>query len=285
MDPGAFEQSLTLPQCSASEQELQDTILYTNRAPLVLAFAVSLLGYTMPNQPLSSRLSLAQAVVSVNSRSKAISLGIEKGKSAEDEGWGEGQPTVKIMGREVRVLKRWGYNWKDSKTQVEDEATEGTNPNTQETIKQERSPVIEDPALWGLDLEAARSSDRNSMLSNRGPSDTAGLPIYTAQSARAYLMRSFAYIQPPGEILDKTSPKKPSAASIAKDKEQNLAKLLQAIDLLYASWAQVLSCDELDKRSWAWYVAARPEVKNGVAGWGGKGQVSLHEILGLRRKG
>ena len=84
--------------------------MYTNRAPLVLAFAVQLLKYTMPEQPLSGRLSLAQAVVSANSRSKAVSLGLEKG-SAEQEGWGNGQPKVRVMGREIHVLKRSGYDW------------------------------------------------------------------------------------------------------------------------------------------------------------------------------
>ena len=67
----------------------------------------------MPEQPLSSRLSLAQAVVSVNSRSKAVSLGLEKAQGAETEGWGQGQPKVKVMGREISVLKRGGYEWRE----------------------------------------------------------------------------------------------------------------------------------------------------------------------------
>ena len=283
-DPRAFEESLALPECSASEEELRETILHTNRAPLVLAFAVSLLRYTMPNQPLSSRLSLAQAVVSVNSRSKAISLGIEKSKSAEDEGWGEGQPTAKIMGREMRVMKRWGYNWRDGKAKVESESIKGEDADTQETNKHDHNSVIEEPALWGLDLEAARSS-KASFISHRGPSDITGLPIYTAQSARAYLVRSFASSPPPANIAENMAKKKPPPALLAKEKEKNLAKLLQAIDLLYSSWARVLSHEELDKRAWSWYVAVRPDVENGVAGWGGKGEVSLKRILELRRKG
>lgn len=94
------------------EEVIERTVLQTNRAPLVLAFAVEVLRYTMPEQPPSSRLSLAQAVVSANSRSKAVSLGIEKGAPAEDEGWGTGQPKVRIMGRDVAVLKRGGYEWR-----------------------------------------------------------------------------------------------------------------------------------------------------------------------------
>lgn len=50
--------------------------------------------------------------MSANSRSKAVSLGIEKGPPAEDEGWGTGQPKVRVMGRDVAVLKRGGYEWK-----------------------------------------------------------------------------------------------------------------------------------------------------------------------------
>ena len=283
-DPVAFEKSLALPETSACAEELQEAILYTNRAPLVLAFAVTLLRYTMPNQPLSSRLSLAQAVVSVNSRSKAISLGIEKGNTAEDEGWGEGQPVVKVMGREIRVMKRWGYDWKHGKTNVKSEDAGVKETDSQETIKPEHKSVDEEPALWGLDLEAARTS-KNSFNSSRGSNDVGGLPIYTAQSARAYLTRSFASLPIPADGANTTAKKKPSAASIAKEKEQNLAKLLQALDLLYASWARVLSHDELDKRAWSWYVTVRPDVESGVAGWGGKGEVSLRRILDLRRKG
>jgi hypothetical protein len=79
----------------------------------MLAFAVVLIKYTKPCQPISSRLSLAQAVTSMNSKSKAINIGLEGGKAAEEEGWGGGQPLVRVMGRDVRVMKRWGYEWED----------------------------------------------------------------------------------------------------------------------------------------------------------------------------
>ncbi|KAI8628445.1 hypothetical protein F5Y19DRAFT_139898 [Xylariaceae sp. FL1651] len=111
VEPREYEASLELP-VELDEHVIATTTLLTNRAPLVLAFAVELLRYTMPEQPPSSRLSLAQAVVSANSRSKAVSIGLEKGLSADDEGWGHGQPRVRVMGREVTVLKRGGYEWK-----------------------------------------------------------------------------------------------------------------------------------------------------------------------------
>ncbi|KAI0129435.1 hypothetical protein BJ170DRAFT_578838 [Xylariales sp. AK1849] len=99
--PAEFEASLALP-VDTNEDTIARTTLVTNRAPLVLAFAVALLRYTMPEQPLSSRLSLAQAVVSANSRSKA--------------------PRARVMGREITVLKRSGYEWKGEEADVDERA-------------------------------------------------------------------------------------------------------------------------------------------------------------------
>lgn len=259
--PAAIEESLALPSVVATDEELANTILYTNRAPLVLAFAVTLLKYTMPEQPLSSRLSLAQAAVSANSRSKAVSLGIEKGNSAEEEGWGQGQPTVRVMGREIRVMKRWGYEWKEENGQTEraeNVETEQDRPGSEGRENKDRNKTV---ALWGLDL------------SSTTPNPSA-LPIHTPQSARSYLLKSFPSPPP-------SSPSSPAPAKAQKDR--NLALLLQALDRLHSSWSDVLSCPELDRRSWAWYVTVRPEVQDGVKGWGGKGEVQLGDILALRR--
>jgi hypothetical protein len=266
------EQSLELPSCENNE-EISKVVLFTNRAPLVLAFAVALLKYTMPFQPLSSRLSLAQAVVSANSRSKAVSLGLEKGKSAEEEGWGQGQPSVKIMGREVRVLRRWGHDLQgvDGNQAIVDNPAEVADP--------EKGT---EPALWGLDLEALRQFN-TSQQSNAHSRISGDLPIYTAQSARSYLLKSFATSSP---LTDSSNPRlKKSATALAVEKERNLGFLLGALDSLYSSWVHVLSKEELDRRAWGWYVNVRPEVETGVAGWGGKGEVRLADILCLRRKG
>ncbi len=268
-----------LPEPELDEEILRSTVIYTNRAPLVLAFAVSLLKFTMPSQPISSRLSLAQAVTSMNSKTKAVSIGLDKGQPAEEEGWGEGQPLVRIMTREVRVMKRWGYEWDDEPTQ--------------QTIKSDPDGPVEEkarePALWGVDLEALKKASN----SKTGSSN---LPIYTAQSARAYLMKAFD--TPATEIVKKEdvdvevkterglAPKpkgKRTAAVIAAEKERNLGLLLGALELLYKSWALVLSKEDLDKRAWGWYVRVRPEVAQGAAGWGGKGNVKLADILALRR--
>ncbi|MCJ1450506.1 hypothetical protein MMC28_000837 [Mycoblastus sanguinarius] len=280
LNPAAIEESLALPESKADEQALTSTAIHTNRAPLVLAFAVTLLKFTIPSQPLSSRLSLAQAVVSMNSRTKAISLGIEKGNNAEDDGWGQGQPKMRIMGRDIRVMKRWGYAWKGESKEESVKVEDQKLFDSQKTVKQEEDSG-DDPALWGLDLEALRSSN-GPLVSGAQGANSSGLPIYNSQSARAYLLKSFAS---PPSLADGASQKKKAPAALKAEKEKNLGLLLRALELLYASWAHVLGRDELDRRAWAWYVAVRPEVENGVAGWGGKGEVKLAQILDLRRKG
>lgn len=268
--PAAFEESLELPEPCHEEEKIRKATLVTNRAPLVLAFAVQLLKYTMSDQPLSSRLSLAQAVVSMNSRSKAVSVGLESGKSAEDEGWGEGQPTVKILGREIRVMKRWGYEWKEKE--------EPSEPDSQQTLQGDAEPRHEETPLWGLDLEALRNKNGSS---HHVQSATNGLPIYTAQSARSYLLRSFDSVLADEQ---KRPAKKQSTTAKQGEKDRNLGLLLGALDLLYQSWSQVLGKEELDRRAWGWYVAVRPEVATGAAGWGEKNQVKLSSILDLRRR-
>ncbi|KAJ4342179.1 hypothetical protein N0V87_001163 [Didymella glomerata] len=280
-----IEASLALPETIHNEDVLRSKVIFTNRAPLVLAFTVALLKVTMPDQPLSSRLSLAQAVVSMNSKTKAVHIGIDSGRTAEDEGWGEGQPIVRIMNREVRVMKRWGYEWEDTSTHgtiKKEESTQGTvkeEDSTQGTLVGDDEPAkAKEPALWGIDLEALKRA-------NNGPNTHKGssqLPIHTAQGARAYLLKSFE--TPKAASTDtEAAPVKRTAASLTAEKERNLGMLLGALELLYQSWAQVLSAEDLDRRAWGWYVRVRPEVASGQAGWGGKGTVKLSDILELRR--
>lgn len=454
MSPAELEASLALP-VNMDEELISQTVLQTNRAPLVLAFAVELLRYTMPEQPPSSRLSLAQAVVSANSRSKAVSLGLEKGVAAEDEGWGTGQPKVRIMGRDVAVLKRGGYEWKGeeevgtvdgpsestattaeaSSTPTFQPETQPQNP-TQTTItsyltspspstvqtpssktpqwltatpvhlkkstflahacslpshssspstlltallnanpnlrsathnawayrsthpntgaisessyddgetgagslllrimrelgasdtfvvmtrwyggimlgpdrwrlmrnvvvqalsergrKTGNEVVVDGEAVWGLDLEGMRSKS-NSYGNGGGGRErdmtsVIGTSIHAPQAARAYLLKSFASApvtsgaEPPAT---KKSTAKKSVKALEEEKEENLGLLLGALRLLYDSWADHLSPAELDRRAWSWYIAVRPEVDSGPAGWGAKGTLKLEDILNLRRK-
>lgn len=430
LTPADFEASLTLP-VETDEDIISSTTLLTNRAPLLLAFAAELLRYTMPEQPPSSRLSLAQAVVSANSRGKAVSIGIEKGPSADEEGWGHGQPRMHIMGREVTVLKRGGYEWKGEERAGEEVKTESL-PSTASTAsaataaadephnskgnatqtwsasspvtskdstfivratkleklsqRQDRlqslfttipnlrgadhnawayrvkkpdmfgSHVIREDsfddgeggsgdfmlkimretntldtlvvmtrwyggtmlgpdrwriirqclkealserlratgeqasiggeAVWGLDLEAMRS--KTNATSSPAPSYSAGvvgMPIHRPESARAYLLKSFAQRVGTTEGgQEKPTPKRKTAKALEEERAENLSRLLGAIRLLYDSWASHLSADELDRRAWGWYMAARPEVDSGPAGWGAKGNLQLAQILASRRK-
>ncbi|KAL6711258.1 hypothetical protein ACN47E_005789 [Coniothyrium glycines] len=268
LNPTEFEASLTLPDSELDEEKLKAAVVFTNRAPLVLAFAATLIKYTMPEQPISSRLSLAQAVTSMNSKSKAVHIGIDSSKAAEDEGWGEGQPVTRIMTRDIRVMKRWGYDWEDTSTQE----TILSSPDT--LVGEENA---KEPALWGVDLEAfKRANQPGTRSSDRGA--TAQLPIFTAQSARAYLLKSFETPKEQAEVSGKRT-----AASIAAEKQRNLGLLLGALDLLYQSWVNILAKEDLDKRAWSWYIRVRPNVAAGAAGWGGKGNVRLSDILDLRR--
>ncbi|KAI1363397.1 hypothetical protein F5Y08DRAFT_309591 [Xylaria arbuscula] len=452
VQPREYEAALELP-VETDEQLIADTTLLTNRAPLVLAFAVELLRYTMPEQPPSSRLSLAQAVVSANSRSKAVSIGLEKGLSADDEGWGHGQPRVRVMGREVTVLKRGGYSWKgeeevketpnvaeapaaaetSTSSKVQDlsknttthakswstsqpvtlkqstfvvRAISLTEPSQRQSILQslfsavpslesathnawayrvkvptnlfnattireesfddgesgcgsfliknmqemnavdtlvvmtrwyggimlgpdrwrimrnclndalsERLRVtgeqatIGGEALWGIDLEAMRSKagSAGTASSRSHEAGVIGMPIHRPETAKAYLFRSFAtrvdtsqaeegksntsqtshndrQSTPQKTSPSKTTSKRKTARELELEKEQNVARLLGAIRLLYESWAGHLSANDLDRRAWNWYVAVRPDVESGPSGWGAKGHLKLSKILELRRK-
>ncbi|KAI0104509.1 hypothetical protein F4814DRAFT_452628 [Daldinia grandis] len=462
--PHELEASFTLP-IETDEKIIADTVLLTNRAPLVLAFAVELLRYTMPEQPPSSRLSLAQAVVSANSRSKAVSIGIEKGPSADDQGWGHGQPRVKVMGREVAVLKRGGYEWKGDE-EVDDQSKSGdpiagnanippgaTETGVNQDISSESSvgPVLnawsasqpitlkgstfivratqitgpsqrqssmqslftavpslqnathnawayrvqvptklfgattirEDSfddgesgsgdfllknlrevntintlvvmtrwyggimlgpdrwrvirnclkdalaerlrvtgeqaalggeAVWGLDLEAAKNKSEaaGSASSRSYEAGVVGMPIHRPEAAKAYLFKSFAVRadnpDDGGEGADpnvsadhaaelstsrmptrtgqipKSTLKRKTARALEQEKEENVARLLGALRLLFDSWAEHLGTSELDRRAWGWYVAVRPDVESGPSGWGAKGRLKLADILALRRQ-
>ncbi|KAI0173449.1 hypothetical protein GGR52DRAFT_580093 [Hypoxylon sp. FL1284] len=447
VSPQEFEASSTFA-VETDEKLIANTVLLTNRAPIVLAFAVELLRFTMPAQPPSSRLSLAQAVVSANSRSKAVSIGIDKGPSADDQGWGHGQPRVKVMGREVTVMKRGGYEWKgdeepEEQHKLEEDpaktmtaassATEtgvstdvssdtpaqepprswsasrpvtlkqstfivratkitspsqrqsimqslfAANPSLQDathnawayrtkvatnlfnatTIKEEsfddgesgcgdfllknmretnavdtlvvmtrwyggvmlgpdrwrimrdclkdalaerlrvtgEQATLGDEAIWGLDLEDMKnkSGTAGSASSRSYEAGVVGMPIHRPEAAKAYLLRSFAtrIDNPSGGTSEadgpqaptaKATPKKKSAKVLEVEKEENVARLLGALRLLYESWVGHLTATELDRRAWGWYVAVRPDVESGPSGWGAKGHLKLASILALRRK-
>lgn len=391
VSPEELEASLSLPVIE-DEELIRGTTLVTNRAPLVLAFAVELLRFTMPEQPPSSRLSLAQAVVSANSRSKAVSLGLEKGPTAAEKmAVPEGQPKVRVMGREIPVLKRGGYQWSGegeqpasslSSTQtLQNTPTQhstwksssrltsrssifvahastvsspAARPALVKALMEEKpdlesathnawairasfgsSPLVQEasfddgesgcgkfllelmreanvtntvvvltrwyggvmlgPDRWRLMREcvndALSAQRRISTLSGEAlwgldPQDlkpatsTVGMAIHRSEGARNYLFRSFVLS---GQGDDGKAGKR-TVAAVNEEKQDNVARLLGALRLLFASWAGVLKPDELDRRAWSWYVAVRPDVDSGPSGWGAKGQLDLGRILDLRRK-
>ncbi|EXJ67820.1 uncharacterized protein A1O5_09166 [Cladophialophora psammophila CBS 110553] len=258
------ETSLALPQTEMSIAELENVTIETNRAPLFLAFAIAVLAYTHPEQPLSSRWSLAQAVVSAGAQSKAKYLGLTTGPTAEEDGWAQGQPKVKIMGREVAVMRRHITPSAGYETSV---------------------PSV---ALWGLDLDALRKSN-GPLIVGKDIKSSAGPPIHKPLSPRNYLLKSMIIVESsnaeseraPNEkapAMKKTNPKE-----LASKREEAAAMVLKAIDTVCKSWKSSLNPQELDQRAQTWYTRVRPDVEQGQAGWGQRGQVRLADILALRK--
>lgn len=175
MSAEELESSLSLPVVE-DEEILRQTTIVTNRAPLVLAFAVELLRFTMPEQPPSSRLSLGQAVVSANSRSKAISIGIEKAPPGGEEQIPEGQPKVRVLGREIPVLKRGGYNWKP------DEDGEIGNSGERATTQESSA----EPKTWTVSQK----------LSSKASTFVAHAANLSSPSLRASLMKGLMADKP-----------------------------------------------------------------------------------------
>jgi hypothetical protein len=260
------ESSLSLPMTDKFIKELEDVVVETNRAPLFLAFTIVVLSYTHPEQPMSSRWSLAQAVVSAGAQSKAKYLGLTTGPTAEEDGWAQGQPKVKIMGREVAVMRR----------HVTARAEDDTD-----------APAT---AYWGLDLEALRKSN-GPLIGGKDPRTPSGPPIHKPEPARNYLLKSMLVVEyeldePQVKQEDKKAkPKaKKSAAEMAKKREESAAMIVAAIDAVCKSWSSTLAPAEIDQRAQAWYMRTRPDVEQGQAGWGQRGQVRLADILRLRKE-
>ena len=268
------EQLLALPETEKTEEELRDITIETNRAPLFLAFTASVLAFTHPEQPISSRLSIAQAVVSAGAQSKAKSIGLSSGPTAEEDGWAMGQPKIRVMGRQVAVMRRQTL----PPVQDDDDHT---------TVKAEQNVQAAHDAFWGLDLEALKKSNGPLIAGKNGRGQT-GPPIHTAQGARNYLLRSMniASETQPNALLEQKSPKakKPTASDTAKKKEEAAATVLKAISIVCESWKDTLTPDELDRRAQTWYALSRPEVAQGQSGWGQRGQIRLVDILRLKRE-
>lgn len=267
-DPDAVddESSLALPQPELPLDQLENITIETNRAPLFLAFTIAVLAYTHPEQPMSSRWSLAQAVVSAGAQSKAKYLGLTTGPTAEEDGWAQGQPKVKIMGREVAVMRRHVVTKPDDDSSLEAPAT----------------------AFWGLDLDALRKSN-GPLITGKDIKGHSGPPIYKPLAPRNYLLKSMVVVDfpestsGPGNGLPEPDSAKKKAKDTSKKKEDAAAMVLKVIDAVCQSWADSVSKDELDQKAQSWYMRVRPDVAQGQAGWGQRGQVKLQEILRLKK--
>lgn len=285
----AAEARLILPDSDMSVEELRTITITTNRAPLFLAFAVTVAKYTLPDLPLSSRLSLAQAATSAGAQVKAKAIGLVK-TTAEDDGWTEGQPKLRLMGRDIAVMRRQIY-------------TAATNENLQDFARV-NSQTIPREAFWGIDLEALRKSNTSVVAgAMRGSS---GPPIHQPETAKSYLLKSVDLADETEDLADEPSdikierdvtnaepkhnrdriPRKSqglTAAGIKQRKENAAAMLLSCIEHVCQSWSPAVSADELDRKAISWYMRVRPQILEGKAGWGQRGHVKLQDILALVR--
>jgi Uncharacterized protein family UPF0029 len=135
----------------------------------------------MPEQPLSSRLSLAQAVVSMNSNSKAVNLGLKE-KGRDEDSWGMGQPKVKVLNRDVFVLKRSGYDWKEDEelptSQTEQVDMEAEPHSSDATLNSEFQPLpTASSTKWtvsaSITSKKSRFTGRSITVSNTTQASTA----------------------------------------------------------------------------------------------------------------
>ncbi|CCU81916.1 UPF0029 Superfamily protein [Blumeria hordei DH14] len=388
--PVAMESSLQLPTECQDEVAIQRAELLTSHASLMLAFAVQLLKYTFPLQPLSSRLSLGLAAVSLYF--DAMPRGKGKNVMIGESGY----PQVRILGQDVSVLKRGSCKGPEKHHDEQDiidadtatpscESSVGqaaTALRTQWTVsapvvsKQSRfiarSIAITDASQATSNLrdllannEALLNASHNMMawrvlgesgvilegfqddgetgggrhilgllraqklsgillivsrwyggvflgpdrwriisqvshdalsqrlrvkgrlgsealwgldLGSSGTGENSPLVISKPEEARVCLLKSFA--SPP---LASHASRKGAQALRGSGAEENLELLLGALDLLFSSWAEHVSPDELDRKALAWYSRMRPKVSAGSRGWSDEGLVQLSGILALRK--
>lgn len=268
-DPARVEAELALPESSVSIEDMRDVEIETNRAPLFLAFASVVCKYRFPEQPLSSRLSLAQAVTSAGAQSKAKWIGLTD-TTAEDEGWALGQPKIRLMGRDIAVMRRYMVQ---TQSQPESETTD-----SQGTIQAE-TPQLTHEALWGIDLEALKRSNGPLIAGRAGSTD--GPPTHKPHAARSYMLKSIDLVEE--EEPNTARSNKLSVKAMAERRQRALAMLLKAIDHVCESWSEAISVDDLDRKASMWYNKVRPPVAQDQSGWGQRGKVSLQAIIDLAR--
>jgi hypothetical protein len=147
-------------------------------------------------------------------------------------------------------------------------------------------------AVWGLDLEAERGMGTAGGYGGGGQFVLGEMRVHKPEGARGYLLRSFGRAEVKEDTTTDTATATATGKSTKKaktqkmmeaEREENLGLLLGALRIVFDSWADHLGAAELDRRAWSWYVAVRPNVESGQAGWGAKGLVKLSAVLKLKR--
>lgn len=143
-------------------------------------------------------------------------------------------------------------------------------------------------AFWGLDLDALRRSNGPLIAgTNRRGQD--GPPIHKPLAPRNYLLKAMIVVGPDGPTSGQDKQHAKAITTTAKlkeklaEKEDAAAIMLKAIDIVCQSWATSVTKEELDQKAQSWYMRVRPDVDQGQAGWGQRGQVHLCDILRLKK--
>ncbi|BFZ59094.1 hypothetical protein YB2330_000096 [Saitoella coloradoensis] len=97
---------IAFPALHPKPPSLSHISLTTNRAPLLLAYTLTLLSRTHPALSLESRLSIAQAYISANARSYGRDIGVIEGGGVDEKAGVQGFRKIQVMGREIAVLGR-----------------------------------------------------------------------------------------------------------------------------------------------------------------------------------
>ncbi|EPS36576.1 hypothetical protein H072_9875 [Dactylellina haptotyla CBS 200.50] len=308
-NPQSWEVGLDLPAPTRDETLISGASLTTNRAPLLLAFAVVSLGYTHPWLPMSSRFSLAQGLLELTAASKAKNLGITREDGGKDEELGEGYKRIRVLGKEIPVLRRWDTVGVDTGSVIEVETgAEKQGAEQRDDGNSKNSGDVKSTTSAGINPEGSASivggEHSSTSASTAGERDTSVAGSSTSTLAPGTGAAPVSYDGPVYWALSPKLLSQPPAASkqnpsalpiqlphaahsylVRSFSAEMLPLLLGALHSVYGSWANSVTPMELDRRGWGWYCRVRPSVEDGPEGWGGKGFVKLEDVLALRKGG
>ncbi|KAK6537493.1 hypothetical protein TWF694_011678 [Orbilia ellipsospora] len=300
LKPQTWETGLELPSLIKNEDQMSIATVTTNRAPLLLAFAVISLGYTHPWLPMSSRFSLAQGLLELTAASKAKNIGILREGDGKDEELEEGYKRVRVLGKEIPVLRRWDVAAGVTTTENETDAERQEKNQMQQRGKNDGKSTVDasinlgnganvskdDESAGNVATSIASSSTGTGTGIHRAgaPSVSYDEPIYWALSPKLLANPPTASKLNPS-ALPIQLPHAAHSYLVRSFSKEMLPLVLGALHMVYESWVHSLDSAELDRRGWGWYCRVRPSVEDGPEGWGGKGVVRLKDILSLRKGG